>query len=126
MPYRDVGRIRKNKQKFIQEQTDIQAIKNSVRNILMIQKGTLPGDPEFGSRLSEVIFDPMDGVIKHLQETFIREQVQRYEPRVRITDVEFDEIPEYNRLNIKMNFDYLDKRTGEIISDNMSLPIDLI
>lgn len=129
MLYRDVHKVRRKSQGqefIITEQDDIQAIKNSIRNIITTPKGTLPGDPEFGSRLNEILFSQIDGVSKSLQKSFVEEALYRYEPRVTLKQFDIDEIPEYNRVNLKLSFDFLDKRTGEVLQSSMNVPFDLI
>lgn len=134
MPYRDLGKVRKlqasdikdeSQTRYIQEQTDIQAIKNSIRNILTVKRGSLPGDPEFGSRLFDVIFDPLDGLTNKLQDTFIRESLQKYEPRVRAKNIKLESIPEYNRVNVRISFDYINSQTGEVLGADTSIPFDV-
>lgn len=51
--YKDISKVRKQEQnlKYVQDVQDVQAIKNSIRNILITKQGTLPGDPLFGSGL---------------------------------------------------------------------------
>ena len=36
---------------------DVKAINNAIKNILLTNIGSLPGQPEFGSRLNELIFE---------------------------------------------------------------------
>ena len=128
MLYRDVHRIRKQQttgSKYYDEQIDQQAIKTSIRNILMVPKGSLPGDSEFGSRIHEIIFSQLDGLTSKLQDTFIREALTKYEKRQRIKNISFERVPEFNRLNINIAFEYLDYRTGEVLKDKTTLPINL-
>lgn len=125
--YRDVSRVRKTKEydNYIEDGFDDAAIKNSIRNILSVPVGTLPGDPEFGSRLHEVIFQPLDGLTKKLQYSFIAEALYKYEKRVKIMDARIEEIPEFNRLVIHLDFKYVDLETGETIATHQSIPFDL-
>lgn len=127
MPYRDVDKIRKTgeNKKYFSEQTDTSQIKNSIKNILLVKKGTLPGDPEFGSKLSTIAFGQMDGLSTSLQESFIKEQLYKYEPRVRISEIVFKEIHEFNRLIINIRFEYVNAETGMILEDSTSIPLEL-
>lgn len=60
--------------------------------------GTRPGerfmDPEFGSRAMDLIFEPNDRVLKGLLRHYITDAIERFEKRVYVTDVSFDESPE--------------------------------
>jgi phage baseplate assembly protein W len=57
--------------------------------------GTRPGErfmrPEFGSRLKDLIFEPNDEVLKGLIRHYVIDAVKRWEKRVVITDVSFDD-----------------------------------
>lgn len=126
--YKDVGKVRKQEQnlKFVQDDEEVQAIKNSIKNILITKQGTLPGDPLFGSGLSGIVFDIMDGLTQKLQDSFVRESLQKYEPRVLVKDVSLKEIPEYNQISVRVRFEYIDKRTGELLQDTANVPFDFI
>ena len=64
------------------------AIARSVRNIVF----TLPGekffDENFGSRISATLFENVDDISASLIDDEIRQSINRYEPRVELTDVE--------------------------------------
>lgn len=60
--------------------------------------GTRPGErfmnPEFGSRLKDLVFEPNDSVLKGLIRHYVIDAIQRWEKRVYVTDVTFDDSPE--------------------------------
>ena len=60
--------------------------------------GTRPGErfirPEFGSRLKDLVFEPNDAVLKGLVRHYVLEAIERWEKRVVLTGVSFDETPE--------------------------------
>jgi len=60
--------------------------------------GTRPGErfmnPEFGSRLKDLVFEPNDSVLKGLIRHYVIDAIERWEKRVYVTDVSFDESPE--------------------------------
>ena len=64
------------------------AIARSVRNIVF----TLPGekffDENFGSKISASLFENIDDISAGLIVDEIRQSIDRYEPRVELTDVE--------------------------------------
>ena len=64
------------------------AIARSIRNIVF----TLPGekffDENFGSRISASLFENIDDISAGLIVDEIRQSINRYEPRVELTDVE--------------------------------------
>jgi phage baseplate assembly protein W len=60
--------------------------------------GTRPGErfmnPEFGSHVKDLVFEPNDNVLKGLLRHYIIDAIERWEKRVVVTDVSFDESPE--------------------------------
>lgn len=64
------------------------AISRSIRNIVF----TLPGekffDEDFGSNVSRSLFENIDSISANLIEDEIKVSINRFEPRVRLIDVE--------------------------------------
>ena len=60
--------------------------------------GTRPGErfmrPEFGSRLKDLVFEPNNTILKGLVRHYVLEAIERWEKRVVLTRVTFDETPE--------------------------------
>ncbi len=57
--------------------------------------GTRPGErfmcPEFGSYLRELVFEPSDQVLKGLLRHYVLDALERWERRIVVTEVTFDE-----------------------------------
>lgn len=74
-------------------------IRESILQIL----GTRPGErfmnPEFGSRLNDLVFEQNDEVLKGLIRHYVIDAIRRWEKRVVITDVYFGD----NAINIDRN-----------------------
>ena len=64
------------------------AIARSVRNIVMTLPGEKPFAPDFGSRVSSLLFDNMDSISANLIIDEIRTSIDNYEPRVELQSVE--------------------------------------
>ena len=60
--------------------------------------GTRPGErfmnPEFGSHTRDMTFEPNDSVLKGLLRHYIMDAIGRWEKRVYVNDVAFDDSPE--------------------------------
>lgn len=60
--------------------------------------GTRPGErflnPEFGSRVKDLVFETNDRVLRGLLRHYIIDAIERWEKRVYVTDVSFDDSPE--------------------------------
>ncbi len=80
------------------------AIARSVRNIVM----TLPGEkffnPDFGSRITESLFDNIDDITATVIIDEIRESIDNYEPRVDLLDVQA--FPDYDNNSFDVTIIY--------------------
>ena len=65
--------------------------------------GTRPGErfmnPEFGSHVKDLVFEPNDRVLRGLLRHYIIDAIERWEKRVYVNDVAFDESPETTDAN---------------------------
>jgi len=85
---------------------DVEAINSSIENIL----GTVPKErlflPDFGSRLHQLLFQPIDEITADdLREETIR-AIETWEPRVRIIDSEtsIEGFPDENRYQVLISY----------------------
>ena len=91
--------------------SDLIAIKNenaiarSVRNIVF----TLPGEkffnPNFGSKISKVLFENIDDITASVIVDEIKESIRNYEPRVELLDVEA--FPNFDNNQFDVNIVYV-------------------
>jgi phage baseplate assembly protein W len=88
-------------------------IKESILQIL----GTRPGErlmnPEFGSRLHDLVFERSDEVLKGLIRHYVIDAIKRWEKRIIITGVTFDDSPQHIDRNL-----LLARISYRIISNN--------
>ena len=66
---------------------DEQEIRNNLIHLLLTRKGTRYYLPDFGTRLYEFIFEPLDGPTFSEIETEIREAAEMYMPNLKLTSV---------------------------------------
>lgn len=99
--------------------TDVKAINNSIRNILLTPIGSLPGRPDFGSRINNLLFEQNDDAIKDLIEIYVIEALTKWEPRINITDIRSVNDPKYNAIYIHIYFYYVDN--GIIVNDKIDI-----
>ena len=75
------------------------AIARSIRNIIFTARGDKPFNPFFGSRVSELLFDPMDQITTLAIKTEIEETIKNFEPRVDLKEVQVDPLYDDNEYN---------------------------
>ena len=100
---------------------NIEAINNSIRNILTTQKGSLEGMPEFGSRLNELVFSQIDHITIDLMKNLIQEALHQWEDRIIISDIVISSVPEYNRLIASISYRLKD----DILNAGYSISVEL-
>ena len=71
-------------------ESELQEITSSVIQILNTGLGERVMYPEFGSRLQELLWDPLDTFIERDIQYEVRKSLQLWEPRIDILQVEFD------------------------------------
>ena len=83
---------------------DKSAIAQSITNLLMTRKGERPFQPELGSGLQDMLFEPLDYGSAAMIKQEITRCISKYEPRVRVQriycNVDFDN----NGYNVEMQY----------------------
>ena len=88
--------------------TDVQDIKRAVRNLVLLNPGEKPFHPEIGVGLRGALFENFNPPLMALIESRIKDQCMKYEPRVEVTGVYFND-PDYlnmdnNTLHCRIQF----------------------
>lgn len=88
--------------------TDIKAINNSIRNILLTRRGSVPGKPRFGSDLHTLIFSQLDSLTESVAKSMIFACLTEFEDRINITNINLKSVEEFNKLVITVDYKYKD------------------
>ena len=83
---------------------DIQDIKRAVRHLVLLNPGEKPFHPEIGTGVRAALFQNFTAPIKALLSSRIQEQLRKYEPRVEVTNVSFNDNIDNNELSCKIEF----------------------
>ena len=67
-------------------------ISENLRYLLSTSPGERVNNPEYGSDLPSLLFEPNDEILQDLAFVAITESIARFEPRIRVTGVGFPEI----------------------------------
>lgn len=90
-----------------EESSDLDRIRESILQILETRPGERLMRPEFGSRVKDLVFEQNDAVLKGLLRFHITDAIRRWEKRVTVTNVSFDDSPETtdaNRLLVRIAY----------------------
>ena len=74
---------------------DIEAVKQSVRNLILTNHYERPFQPEIGSGVYSLLFEPLDHITSNALTRVIGEVIDNFEPRARV--VAIDAVPNEDR-----------------------------
>lgn len=108
--YRDVSLIsehsREKYNKFVVgDLVDVLSIKNSIRNIFTWIKGERVLDPEFGSDLAKILYNPINTYTSEQIISSIKFALDKYEPRAEIDKIinnNFIDDTEHNTIELEI------------------------
>ena len=78
---------RKSVSKDINKVTDVQAVKRSIRNLVLTNHYEKPFHPEIGSGVRGILFEPMSPLTAHILTRKIEDVIENFEPRARLISV---------------------------------------
>ena len=81
------------------------AIARSLKNIVFTQPGEKFFNPDFGSRITESLFENVDDVSALAIEDEIRSSIINFEPRVNLLDVSVNPNPDDNEMNVVIQYE---------------------
>lgn len=100
--------------------------KDSVRQSILLLISTIPGErvmrPDYGCDLHRLIFAPNDNTTAGLAIHYVRQAINRWEPRVEITKLDaFPDGEDLSRLNILVEYRLRTTQTAETLSFSLNL-----
>ena len=104
-----------------EESSDLDRIRESIFQILETRPGERLMRPEFGSRVKDLVFEQNDAVLKGLLRFHITDAIRRWEKRVTVTNVSFDDSPDTtdaNRLLVRIAYRVIQSQ----VEGNMVFP----
>lgn len=84
--------------------TDVDAVKQSVKNIVLTMLGERPYKPLFGGNINAYLFKNADAFTEYEISKKTREAITNWEPRVNLNDVVVDANPDSNSISVKIVF----------------------
>ena len=83
------------------------AIARSIRNIVFTQPGEKFFNPNFGSRISESLFENIDDVSADVIRDEIRNSIRNFEPRVNLLSVIVRPNFDFNEMNVTIEYEII-------------------
>ena len=80
------------------------AIKQSVRNLILTMFGERPFQPSIGSKVRELLFEPWDPFSVDAMRSEIMNCLSRLEPRIKVTGVRLRDDSEINSVQVAIDY----------------------
>ena len=95
--YSDIDiELTRNKAGDITRNTDVDAIMNSIKNIMETIKGSRRMLPEFADNPHRLLFEPIDEITAQRIGEVIVDSIERWDSRIRITGLDIQPVPDQN------------------------------
>ena len=99
---------------------DIEAVKQSVRNLILTNHYERPFHPEIGSNVTAILFEPMNPITANSLTRVIEETIVNFEPRARLVSVDARPNLDRNAYEVTISF-YVRNIPGELVQLNTLL-----
>jgi len=87
--------------------TDVDAVRNAVKNLVLTSPYERPFQPELGSKIKSLLFELADPNTEFLLTTYIKDVIKNYEPRVNQVYVNVEDDSDNNAYYITISFNVI-------------------
>lgn len=84
--------------------TNEKAVAQSLKNILLTEQGEIPFDPNFGSGIRTLLFEPVSEVVTITLKEKVLAAIKSYEPRISLKALLIKDDPETNSYVIDISY----------------------
>ena len=95
---------KKTSDRDISEVTDVQAVKRSIRNLVLMNTFEKPFHPEIASGVRDMLFELMTPITAALLSRQIQDVIENFEPRARLVGVRA--IPDYDKNSYSVTIEF--------------------
>lgn len=111
---------RKSATKDISKVNGIQAIKRSVRNLILTNIYEKPFHPEIGSGIRGLLFEPLSPITAFVLSQKVEDVIENFEPRARLVGVKANPDLDRNAYEITVEF-YVQNAPTELVDTTVLL-----
>lgn len=86
-----------------------ESIKNSIKNILLTDKGERFFNPTFGSDVKKMLFENFSSATEQIIRDLVKTCIKNFEPRANVIDVKVEEYLDQNRISLTILFSVINK-----------------
>ena len=95
---------KKTSNRDISDVTDVQAVKRSIRNLVLLNSFEKPFHPEIASGVRDMLFELMTPVTAALLARQVQDVIENFEPRARLVGVRA--IPDYDKNSYSVTVEF--------------------
>ena len=106
--------------KDVLQKKDVDAVKQSVRNLILTNHYERPFHPEIGSGVSNLLFEPLDPITANALTRTKGEVIANFEPRARVVSIDARPNLDTNSYEVTINFRIVNI-PGELVSLDVML-----
>lgn len=96
--------------KDIVRYTNEAAVNRSIRNLLLTNRGERLYQPDIGSDIRQLLFEPMIASTGDLIRKFVQNTISNYEPRAKVLSVEVLAYEEQNAYTVTISYMIINKQ----------------
>jgi phage baseplate assembly protein W len=100
----DLNFTRKNSNSDVNILTDVQAVKRSLRNLVLLNYYEKPFHPEIAGGVRQMLFENMTPTVSIIIAKQIEQVIANYEPRARLVSIRA--IPNYDKNSYEVNIEF--------------------
>jgi len=104
----------------VYKKTEAAAVRQSVKNLLMANHGSVPFRPLYGANLGDLLFSLSTDLEKEDVRIVIKETLRDHEPRVKVQKVIVDIEEDYNSISIQVIFEVISTLRVETVNVNIA------
>lgn len=93
---------------------DVNSVKQALRNLFFYQRGEKKFDPNFGSGIRAMLFEPVDNISAGILEKEIEVMIENYEPRVLLDNVIVIASADTNDYEVRVDFHVVGQREPQV------------
>ena len=100
----DLNFARKSSNSDVNKLTDVQAVKRSLRNLILLNYYEKPFHPEIAGGIRQMLFENITPTVSIIIAKQIEQVIANYEPRVRLVAIRA--IPDYDKNSYDVNIEF--------------------
>ena len=100
----DLNFARKSSNSDVNKLTDVQAVKRSLRNLILLNYYEKPFHPEIAGGIRQMLFENITPTVSIIIAKQLEQVIANYEPRVRLVAIRA--IPDYDKNSYDVNIEF--------------------